>query len=75
VQQIDPSTTGTRQSHGTEIAQSFAIIDGKNNLFNQIQNILVVNELDVAPINFLAFVLILFHLEYMLREDIWGIKC
>lgn len=38
-------------------------------LLNKVQNILVVNELDITPINFFFSVLILLHLEYMLKTE------
>lgn len=38
-------------------------------LLNKVQNILVVNKLDITPINFFFSVLILLHLEYMLKTE------
>jgi len=42
----------------------------ETNLFNEIQNILIVNEFNVAPINLLFLVFFLFHLEHMLLHII-----
>lgn len=39
-----------------------------NNLFNKIQNILIVNKFNVAPLNGLFGVLFLFHLEDVLNS-------
>jgi len=40
----------------------------ENYLLNEIKNILVVNELNITPINFFFGVLFLFHLKDMLQE-------
>lgn len=36
------------------------------NLFNEIQNIFIINELNVAPVNFFLCVLFLLHFKHML---------
>lgn len=42
--------------------------DSRKNLFNEIQNILIVNKFNVTPINLLFLVLFLLHFENMLQN-------
>lgn len=51
----------TKQKNG-------GLCEGKrNHLFNKIQDILIINKFNVAPINLLFCVFFLFHLEYVLK--------
>lgn len=47
--------------------QTVAIINNTN-LFNELQNILIVNKLNVAPINFFLRILLLLHFKHMLQQ-------
>jgi hypothetical protein len=64
-------TTNNRDiSNATIDSLSFRSLD----LFNKIQYILVINKVDVAPINFFCFIFLLLHLENMLDQEIQNKK-
>lgn len=57
-----------------QIGNSSTIKQVIANLFNKIENILIIDELYVTPINFFSCILFLFHLEDML-SSIANVTC